>query len=92
MLTDLLWHDHHYLPAPGDGHRLRIDNDMFNSQMQIMSCIRTNASAEHILELGLISFIILIKICPFNVDKEYLIYSPVTNGRNLSHSQPAIAI
>ena len=60
--------------------------------MQIMSCIHTNAPAEHILELGLITFIILIKICPFNVDKEYLIYSPVTNGGNLSHSQPAIAI
>lgn len=57
-----------------------------------MSCLRTNVAAVHILGLDLISFIILIKICPFHVDKAYLIYSPITNGRHLSHSQPAIAI
>ena len=52
-----------------------IRNDMFNSWMQIMFCISTNAAAEHILELELMSQ----RICALTVDKEYLIYIPTNN-------------
>lgn len=52
-----------------------ICNDMFNSWMQIMFCISTNAAAEHILKLELMSQ----RICALTVDKEYLVYIPTNN-------------
>lgn len=57
-----------------------------------MPCICTNAAAAHIPELDLISFIILIKICPFNVDKEYIwffLLSPLV-GTSLIYSLPLL--